>query len=162
MRIGRRWLGAAIAGLLLLVLLALGAIALVRWRAAGVAHPIAPPAGAVPFRSVGGPDDRVVQDRALIIARSLRNDRGAATVRIYELAPGSPWLQARKTVATQLDHWEQLGGCADHPDAAIVECSWREPTRWWPRNVQLTLLRTAQAAGQSGAAYLIVGSGTGE
>ena len=147
--------------LLLLVLLTIGTLALVRWQAAGVAHTISPPAGAVPFRSAGGPNDLVVLDRALTVARSLRTDRGGATVRTYELPPGSPWLQARKVVATQLDHWEQLGDCVEDSDARIVECSWREPTHWWPRDVQLTLLRPSPPGATRDAAFLIIGSGRG-
>ena len=147
--------------LLLLVLLALGTLALIRWQAAGTARPITPPADAVPFRSGGGPDDRIVLDRALIVARSLRTERGVATVRTYELPPGSPWLQARKIVATQLDHWEQLGDCVDDPDARIVECSWREPARWWPRDVQVTLLRPGRPGEERDTAFLIIGSGRG-
>ncbi|MEU8233360.1 hypothetical protein AB0C12_27590 [Actinoplanes sp. NPDC048967] len=153
MRIGRRRLGAAIAGVLLVVLLTLGALALVRWRAAGVPHAISPPAGAV-VESAG--DERVVLDRAGIIARGLRNDRGAATVRAYAMPPGSPWLQSRQIVATQLDHWEQLGDCADDPRARIVECAWREPTRWWPREVRLTMMRPAPDH-----TFVIIGSGRG-
>ena len=71
---------------------------------------------------------------------------------------GSPWLQARKLVATQLDHWEQLGDCADRPQAVILECGWREPTRWWPREVQLTMLRPAGSA----VDFVIIGSGLGD
>jgi hypothetical protein len=152
-RIGRRRLGAAIAGVLLVVVLTLGALALVRWRAAGVPHAISPPAGAV-VESAGY--ERVVLDRAGIIARGLRNDRGAATVRTYAMPPQSPWLQSRQIVATQLDHWEQLGDCADNPQAQIVECAWREPTRWWPREVRLTMLRPAPDR-----TFVIIGSGRG-
>ncbi len=77
------------------------------------------------------------------------------------MPPGSPWLQARKVVASQLDHWEQLGDCAEDPDARIVECSWREPTCWWPRDVQLTLLRPSPPGATGDAAFLIIGSGKG-
>jgi hypothetical protein len=165
-RIGRRHLGAAVAGLLLVAFVALGAIASVRWRAAGVAHVITPPAGAVAPLPEEGEDQRVVLDRAGIVARGLRNDRGAATVRAYALPPGSPWLRSRMIVATQLDHWEQLGSCADDPRATIVECAWREPTRWWPREVRLTMLRLPPATenrdGRPGRTFLIIGSGRGE
>jgi hypothetical protein len=153
-RIGRRRRGAAIAGVLLVVVLALGAVALVRWKAAGVPHAISPPAGAV-VESAGY--EQAVLDRAGIIASGLRNDRGAATVRTYTMPPGSPWLQARMIVATQLDHWEQLGDCADDPRAPIVECAWREPTRWWPREVRLTMLRPAPDR-----TFVIIGSGRGD
>ena len=166
MRIGRRRLGAAIAGLLLVVLLALGAIAFVRWEAAGAAHVISPPAGAVPQVPDGRGYETVVVDRAHIIALGLRNDRGAATVRTYVLPPASPWLQARKIVATQLDHWEQIGDCADNPEARIVECAWREPTRWWPREVRLTMMRPPPAGedrdGRPDRTFLIIGSGRGD
>ncbi|WP_250030987.1 hypothetical protein [Paractinoplanes maris] len=157
MRITRRRVGAATAGLLLLVVLALGAVAALRWRAAGVAHAITPPAGAVP----GAPFERVVLDRAGIIGRSLRNDRGTATVRSYSLPPGSPWLQSRQIVATQLDHWEQLGDCQDNPEATILECAWREPTRWWPRMVQLTMLRLHPSDAAPARTFVIIGSGRG-
>jgi hypothetical protein len=72
------------------------------------------------------------------------------------MPPQSPWLQSRKIVATQLDHWEQLGDCADNPQAQIVECAWREPTRWWPREVRLTMLRPAPDR-----TFVIIGSGRG-
>ena len=152
MRISRRRLSAAIAVVLLLVALTVATIAHVRYEAAGVPHPITPPAGA----AVEAPYERVVLDRASIIARGLRNDRGAATVRTYAVPPGSPWLQSRKIVATQLDHWEQLGDCADDPAARLLECGWREPTRWWPRQVQLTMVRLP------GRTFLIIGSGPGD
>jgi hypothetical protein len=135
-------------------MLALGAIALVRWRAAGVPHAISPPAGAVTQLPAA---EQVVTDRARIMALGLRNDRGDATVRTYALPARSPWLQARKIVATQLDHWEQLGACADDPAARIVECAWREPTRWWPREVRLTMMRLPQDR-----TYLIIASGRGD
>jgi hypothetical protein len=164
-RIGRLRLGAAIAGLLLVVLLTLGAIALVRWEAAGVAHVITPPAGAVTRFPESGGYEKVVVDRAYIIARGLRTDRGPATVRAYALPPDAPWLQSRKIVATQLDHWEQIGDCADNPEARIVECAWREPTRWWPREVQLTMMRPPPAEedreGWPDLTVLIIGSGRG-
>ena len=158
MRIGRRRLGATIAGLLAIVVLALGAAGYLRRKAAGVARVIAPPAGATTYVPTGSDDDGVVGDRAGIIARSLRNDRGAATVRTYSLSPETPWLQARKSVATQLDHWEQIGACTDTLEARIVECAWREPTRWWPREVQLTLMRPSR---DSDATFLIIGAAPG-
>ncbi|MET0415332.1 MAG: hypothetical protein ABW022_04865 [Actinoplanes sp.] len=165
MRIGRRRLGAAVAGLVLVVLLTLGAIAFVRWRAAGVAHVIAPPAGAV-TQLPEGAYESVVIDRAHLIARGLRNDRGAATVRTYALPPASPWLQSRKLVATQLDHWEQIGDCTDNPEARLLECAWREPTRWWPREVRLTMLRPPPSSenreGWPDRTFVIVGSARGD
>jgi hypothetical protein len=158
---GRRRWGAGVVGLVLVVLLGAGAVALVRWNAAGVAHAIAPPAGAI-----DEVPERAVLDRAGIIARSLRSERGAATVRTYVLPAKSPWLQARKIVATQLDHWEQLGDCADRPEARIVECAWREPTRWWPREVRLTMLRPPPAAentdGWPDRTFVVIGSGLGD
>ncbi|WP_212989475.1 hypothetical protein [Actinoplanes auranticolor] len=157
MRIGRRRLGAALAGVLAVVILALGAMTLVRWRAAGVPRTITPPAGAVPQPPAA---ERVVIDRAHIMALGLRSDRGDATVHTYSLPARSPWLQARKIVATQLDHWEQLGDCADDPAAPIVECAWREPTRWWPREVRLTMMRLPQT--QPDHTYLIIASGRGD
>jgi hypothetical protein len=164
-RIGRRRWIVAIAGLLLVVLLTLGAIASVRWRAAGVAHVITPPAGAVTrFPEIGGYEKAVV-DRAYLIALGLRTDRGPATVRTYALPPDAPWLQSRKIVATQLDHWEQIGGCADSPEALIVECAWREPTRWWPREVRLTMMRPPppeeDRVGWPDLTIVIIGSGRG-
>ncbi|MBL7255741.1 hypothetical protein [Paractinoplanes lichenicola] len=152
MRIGRRRLVAAGAGLLLVVVLAVAAIALVRWRAAGESRAIAPPAGATTPPGY----ERDVADRATLIARGLRNERGEATVRTYAMPAGSPWLQSRQLVATQLDHWEQVGDCADNPAATIVECAWREPTRWWPREVRLTMMRLDPGT------FVIVGSGVGD
>ncbi|MET0426739.1 MAG: hypothetical protein ABW046_22925 [Actinoplanes sp.] len=162
MRIGGRRLGAGVAGLLLVGVVVVAAIGFVRWKAAGVAHVITPPAGA----SAGVEFERDVVDRAGIIARALRNDRGKATVRAYALPPGSPWLQARQVVATQLDHWEQIGDCADRPEATIVECAWREPTRWWPREVVLTMMRLPPAGregdGRPRSTFVIIGSGLGD
>ena len=144
-----------IAGLLLIVLLALGVVAWVRWDAAGQPHEIVPPAGATAWRPEGPvtKNERDAGDRAAIIGMWLRTDRGDAHVRIYEMAPDASWLQARKLVATQLDHWEQIGDCAEPPLALLLECAWREPTRWWPREVQLAMLR------QPGRSALIIGSG---
>jgi hypothetical protein len=86
-------------------------------------------------------------------------------VRAYALPPGSPWLQARQVVATQLDHWEQIGDCADDAGAAIVECAWREPTRWWLRRVVLTMMRIPAAGGdddgRSRSVCVVIGSGMG-
>ena len=159
-------MGAAIAGLLLVVLVGLGALAFVRWEAAGVPHAISPPAGAVTQVLRGEGYERVVVDRAHIIALGLRSERGTATVRTYALPTGSPWLQARKVVATQLDHWEQIGDCVDNPEARIVECAWREPTRWWPREVQLTMVRPPPASenrdSRPDLTFLIIGSGRGD
>ncbi|WP_199514698.1 hypothetical protein [Nucisporomicrobium flavum] len=162
MRIGGRRLGVVVAVLLLVLGLALGGVAFLRWKAAGVAHAVTPPAGAVAPTPDGPRFPGDVIDRAGIVAFGLRNDRGDATVRMYALPSGSPWLQARKVVATQLDHWEQLGDCADDADAVIVECAWREPTRWWPRKVVLTMMRTAAAdGGRSRSIYVVIGSGLG-
>ncbi|WP_213010535.1 hypothetical protein [Paractinoplanes toevensis] len=150
---------------MLVVVIALAAIALLRWKAAGVAHSISPPAGATAPSFRTPKYERDVGDRAAIIARRLRNDRGRATVRSYAMPPGSPWMQAQKVVATQLDHWEQVGDCADNPEATIVECTWREPTRWWPREVALTMLRLPSAgearSDRTGATFVIIGSGVG-
>jgi hypothetical protein len=152
-------------GLLLLAIVISGALALVRRKAAGVAHPVTPPAGAVPQVTDGDGYERLIRDRAGIIARGMRNDRGAATVRTYALPPDSPWLRSRQTVATQLDHWEQLGDCADRPDARLLECAWREPTRWWPREVRLTMLRPPPPAenhdGWPDRVFVIIGTGRG-
>ena len=137
-----------------------------RWKAAGIAHVIAPPPGATTPSFASAKSERDVTDRAGIIARSLRNDRGKATVRIYEVPPESPWLQSRKVIATQLDHWEQIGDCADTIEATIVECAWREPTRWWPREVALTMVRLPPASGAGGdrprPTFVIIGSGPGD
>ncbi|GAB2586325.1 hypothetical protein Aab01nite_51720 [Paractinoplanes abujensis] len=144
---------AAAAGLVLVTVVVVAALGLVRWRAAGEARVISPPAGAAT-----PPDyEKDVADRAAIISRSMRNDRGEATVRTYTVPTGSPWLQSRKIVATQLDHWEQLGPCTDNPESTIVECAWREPTRWWPRQVTLTMMRL-----KTGATFVIIGSAPGE
>jgi hypothetical protein len=165
-RIGGRRLSAAVAVLLLIVVLVFAAVGFMRWEAAGVAHLIAPPAGAATPSFDSAKNERDVADRAGIIARSLRNDRGKATVRIYAVPPGSPWLQTRKVVATQLDHWEQIGDCADNIEATIVECAWREPTRWWPREVALTMLRLPPANGEGtnrpASTFVIIGSGLGD
>jgi hypothetical protein len=159
-RISGRRLGAAGAGLVLVVALALAGIAFSRWKAAGVAHVIAPPPGAVAPPLDGAGHGQDVLDRADIIAHSLRNDRGKATVRIYAVPTGSPWLQSRQAVATQLDHWEQIGDCADDLRATIVECAWREPTRWWPRKVALTMVRLRPAP-KDGSTFVIIGSAVG-
>ena len=154
---------------MLVVAIALAATALLRWKASGVAHAIAPPAGAAAPSFDGAEYERDVADRAALVALvalRLRNDRGRATVRSYAMPPGSPWLQSRKVVATQLDHWEQVGDCADNLEATIVECAWREPTRWWPREVTLTMMRLPSAgaarADRTGATFVIIGSGVGQ
>jgi hypothetical protein len=161
---GRRW-GAVVAGILLIVVVVFAAVGFMRWKAAGVAHVVAPPAGAATPSFDSAKNERDVANRANIIARGLRNDRGKATVRIYTVPPGSPWLQSRKVVATQLDHWEQIGDCADDLEATIVECAWREPTRWWPREVALTMLRLPPASGEGDGprpTFVIIGSGLGD
>jgi hypothetical protein len=161
MRSNGRRVAAAVTALLAVAGLALGAVALVRYRAAGVAHPIRPPEGAVTPAMTD--DQRAVIDRGTIVALGLRNDRGDATVRSYQVPAGSPWLRSRQVVATQLDHWEQLGDCTDRPAASIVECAWREPARWWPREVTLTMLRLPATAGNTARpTFVIIGSGLGE
>nr|WP_221380889.1 hypothetical protein [Actinoplanes polyasparticus] len=164
MRIGRRRLSAAIAGFLLVIVVLLGAITLVRWRAAGTAHEILRPAQAS-TQLPEGEYETVVDNRANIIALALRNDRGPATVHTYALPPNSPWLQTQKRVATQLDHWPQTGDCTDNPDARILECTWREPTRWWPREVRLTMMRPPPPgeprSGWPNLTIVIIGSAPG-
>ena len=100
-------------GLLLIVALALGVLALVRRNAAGTARAVSPPGGAVTALPEGGTYQRIVLDRA-----------------------------------------------------AIVECAWREPTRWWPRTVQLTMLRPPPPGRNRGGwpdrTFVIIGSGLGE
>ena len=161
----RRRLGAALVAVLLAVALTLGGLALVRRNAAGTARTVSPPGGAVTALPEGGTHQRLVLDRAAIVDRSLRNDRGRATVRTYVLPEDSPWLRSRQIVATQLDHWEQLGDCRDRPGSVIVECAWREPTRWWPRTVQLTMLRPPPPGqnrdGWPDRTFVIIGSGLG-
>ena len=63
---------------------------------AGTARAISPPGGAVTTLPEGGTYQRLVIDRANIVARSLRNDRGRAIVRTYVLPKKSPWLQSRR------------------------------------------------------------------
>ena len=166
MRISGRWWGAAVAGLVLVVVIALAATASLRWKASGVAHAIAPPPGAAAPSFDRAEYERDVVDRVTLVALGLRNDRGKATVRSYTMPPGSPWLQSRKVVATQLDRWEQVGDCADNLEATILECAWREPTRWWPREVTLTMMRLPSAgkarSDRTGATFVIIGSGVGE
>jgi hypothetical protein len=53
-RIDRRRLGVATAAILLVTLATLGAIASVRWNAAGVPHEVSPPAGAAMHVPEGG------------------------------------------------------------------------------------------------------------
>ncbi|MCY1143887.1 hypothetical protein OWR29_38315 [Actinoplanes sp. Pm04-4] len=165
MRIGRRRLGAALAGLLLVAAVTLGALAFVRWNAAGTAHPVLPPGGATTQLPEGEQYETVVDNRATLVALALRNDRGPATVRTYALPPNSPWLQSRKLVATQLDHWPEVGNCADNPEARTLECTWREPTRWWPREVRLTMMRppppTEPRNGWPNLTIVIIGSARG-
>lgn len=152
--------------IVIVVIVVFAAMGFMRWKAAGVARVIAPPTGAGTPSFDSAKNERDVGDRADIIARGLRNDRGKATVRAYEVPPGSPWLQSRKVVATQLDHWEQVGDCADDIEATILRCAWREPTRWWPREVVLTMLRLPPAGGESanrpGSTFVIIGSGLGD
>ena len=164
-RIDRRRLSAALAGLLVVVLLILGSLAGVRWSAAGEPTEVIPPSGATTQLPEGEQYETVVDNRAHIIALGLRTDRGAPAIGTYALPPGLPWLQARKLVATQLDHWEQIGDCADNPEARTVECRWREPTRWWPREVRIALMRPPPAGqprnGWPDVTILIIGAGKG-
>lgn len=159
----RRLLGAA-AGVLVAVVVVVGGAGLVRWNAAGTAHEITPPADTGTSLPVGAYRTDV-ETRAAIIAIGLRTDRGNAFVRTYALPPNSPWLRARQSIATQLDHWEQAGDCADRPQARIVECTWREPTRWWPREVRLTMMRPPAGPDRDGwpdLTILLIGSGRGD
>lgn len=166
MRIGKRRLGAAVAALVLVVALAGAAVLALRWRAAGVAHPVTPPPGASMPAFDGPGFERDVSDRSVIIERSLRTERGEPTVRIYAMPDRSPWLQARQVVATQLDHWEQSDACPDVPGASLVECAWREPTRWWPRKVVLTMVRLPATRADGGrrpvTTFVIIGTRPGE
>ena len=151
--------------MLLLLVLTPAVLAFGRWRSAGVARDIVPPAGATTRLPEGGRYETVVDNRALIVALGMRNDRGAATVRTYALPPESPWPQMREVIATQLDGWERVGDCADNPQARIVECAWREPTRWWPREVRLTMMRPPPVGeernGWPALTVLIIGSAKG-
>ena len=152
---------AVLAGLLLVTVATLAAVSYARWKAAGVAHPVTPPEGAATPSPDGTDFDRDVSDRGVLVALRMRNDRGDATVRTYLMPPGSPWLRARQTVATQLDDWEQLGDCADRPESSLVECAWREPSRWWPREVTLTMVRLRPGDDGARRTFLIIGSGVG-
>lgn len=141
-------------------------MALVRWTTAGAAHDVVPPAGATTQLPEGERYETVVDNRANAITLGLSNDRGPAAVSTYALPPESPWPQARDAVAAQLDGWEQVGDCADNADARLVECAWREPARWWPREVRATMMRPPTAgddrAGWPDLTILIIGSGRGE
>ncbi|MFF0373972.1 hypothetical protein [Actinoplanes missouriensis] len=165
MRIDRRRWSAAIAVLLVVALLTLAALFWVRWRAAGEPQRVVPPAEAAGWRPDGAPYEIDVSNRGVVISLGMRNDRGDATVRIYQMPPHSPWSRAVDGVAAQLEGWERLDDCADRPEARTLECSWREPTRWWPREVQLTMLRRPPAeenpTGWPDHDFLIIGSGLG-
>lgn len=147
------------------MLLVPAVLAFIRWNAAGTPHKIVPPAGATTQLPEGEQYETVVDNRAAIIALSLRNDRGPATVRTYSMPPNSPWLQSKMLVATQLDHWTPTTDCADNPEARILECTWEEPTRWWPRQVRLTMMRPpppgADRNGWANLTIVIIGSAPG-
>ncbi|WP_436528886.1 hypothetical protein [Actinoplanes sp. HUAS TT8] len=152
-------------GLLVVGLLAVGGIALVRWRAAGRPQAIVPPDGATTSLPEGGAYRVDVETRAGIIALGLRSGRGKATVTTYAMDLNSSWIQTRDLIAGQLGRWERLGDCADDPRARMVECTWREPTRWWPREVRIAVMRPP-AAGQDRDGWpdrtvLLIGSGRG-
>ncbi|MGA4683097.1 hypothetical protein [Micromonospora sp. AB353] len=154
----------ATAGTIVVLGVAAATVAGVRWSAAGEPVSVAAPAGASTVLPEGA-YEAVVDNRALEISVDLSNDRGRPEVDTYALPPASGWEQVRSAVAGQLDGWKQVGDCADTGERRL-QCSWSEPTRWWPRMVRIVLLRPGPPGdGDSyewpDNAFLVVGSSRG-
>jgi len=118
------------------------AVAGVRWTTAGDPVPVTAPAGASTALPEGEYES-VVDNRTAEVATDLRSERGEPQVQTYAMPAATTWDQVRSDVAGQLDGWEQVGDCADTGDRQ-VQCTWSEPTRWWPRLVRIVFLRPAE------------------
>ncbi|MDG4767826.1 hypothetical protein O7632_27580 [Solwaraspora sp. WMMD406] len=154
----------AIAGVILVVLGAAAVAAGVRWTAAGEPVPVVAPVGASTVLPEGE-YTMVVDNRAAEIFTDLRTARGVPRVDTYALPPAATWDQVRSGVAGQLDGWEQVGDCADTGERR-VQCSWSEPTRWWPRLVRIVFVRPAEPDDADSYVwpdntFLVVGSANG-
>ncbi|WJK41441.1 hypothetical protein O7608_03115 [Solwaraspora sp. WMMA2056] len=143
------------------LVLGAAAVAGVRWTTAGEPVPVTAPAGA----STALPEgeyEAVVDNRTAEVATDLRSERGAPQVATYAMPAATTWDQVRSDVAGQLDGWEQVGDCADTGDRQ-VQCSWSEPTRWWPRLVRIVFLRPAEPGDTDSyvwpeSTFLVIGS----
>ncbi|SCG18344.1 hypothetical protein GA0070610_4687 [Micromonospora echinofusca] len=107
----------------------------------------------------------VVDNRTSEVFTDLRNDRGVPEVETYAMPPATTWDEVRSGVAGQLDGWKQVGDCADAGERR-TQCSWWEPTRWWPRLVRIVFLRPADPGGANSYAwpdsnFLVIGSARG-
>ncbi|MEU1885901.1 hypothetical protein [Micromonospora sp. WMMD987] len=147
-----------------LLLLGVAVVAGVRWTTAGEPVPVAAPTGASTVLPEGG-YTTVVDNRTSEVFTDLHNDRGVPEVDTYALPPATTWDQVRSGVAGQLDAWRQVGDCADTGERR-VQCSWSEPTRWWPRLVRIVFLRPAEPGGTGSYAwpdntFLVIGSARG-
>lgn len=145
-------------------MLGAAAVAGVRWTAAGGPVPIAAPAGASTVLPEGE-YTMVVDNRTSEVFTDLRNDRGVPEVETYAMPPATTWDEVRSGVAGQLDGWKQVGDCADAGERR-TQCSWWEPTRWWPRLVRIVFLRPADPGGANSYAwpdntFLVIGSARG-
>ncbi|MEU7930975.1 hypothetical protein [Micromonospora echinofusca] len=136
----------------------------VRWTAAGGPVPIAAPAGASTVLPEGE-YTMVVDNRTSEVFTDLRNDRGVPEVETYAMPSATTWDEVRSGVAGQLDGWKQVGDCADSGERR-TQCSWWEPTRWWPRLVRIVFLRPADPGGANSYVwpdntFLVIGSARG-
>lgn len=107
----------------------------------------------------------VVDNRTSEVFTDLRNDRGVPEVETYAMPPATTWDEVRSGVAGQLDGWKQVGDCADAGERR-TQCSWWEPTRWWPRLVRIVFLRPADPGGANSYVwpdntFLVIGSARG-
>ncbi|MET7470707.1 hypothetical protein ACFYON_22165 [Micromonospora sp. NPDC005686] len=139
-------------------------VAGVRWSAAGEPVAVAAPSGASTVLPEGAYEG-VVDNRAIELSIDLSNDRGRPEVDTYAMPSATGWEQVRSAVSGQLDGWEQAGDCADTGERR-VQCSWSEPTRWWPRLVRIVFLRPAPPGGDRSYGwpdntFLVVGSARG-
>jgi hypothetical protein len=152
----------AVAGAILV--LGAAAVAGARWMAAGEPVPVAAPAGSSTVLPEGE-YTAVVDNRASEVSIELHNDRGDPEVETYTMPTTTSWDQLRSSVADQLGDWEQAGDCADTGERRI-QCTWSEPTRWWPRQVRIVFLRPAQPGDADDYTwpdntFLVVGSARG-
>lgn len=136
-----------------------------RWSTAGEPVWVAAPSAASTVLPEGANYETVVDTRAASVFDDLHNDRGVPRVQTYAMPPVTTWDQVRSAVAGQLDGWTEVGDCVDTGERQ-VQCSWSEPTRWWPRLVRIVFLRPP-APGAADAhvwpdnTFLVIGSARG-
>ncbi|WP_433830454.1 hypothetical protein ACQP2E_10905 [Actinoplanes sp. CA-015351] len=165
MRFDRRALRASVAVVAVGGALTLGVLAGVRWTAAGEPLTITPPAGADERLPEGGYEP-VIDNEASDVHRTLESDRGSAEVGTYAVPPATTWDDVSSVVAGQLgEGWQRFGDCAD-TGKRVITCRWEEPSRWWPRSVQVVLMRPPADRSKDDFVwpdnkFLIIGAGRG-